>query len=548
MTSPFAAIDATFNRPRDAAAILFLIEDSSYMASLWQRLKDAYIPPLLNAITLANPSAAAEALWMTASQHVPSNPQFDPSTRRTPRWDDIPFINFSTQGGNTISPNNVSRAIEALSATFGRRPATRHLVIIAAANPPAGMLGHRKNLAWSTAVERLHQEEIRVHLIVRSQSEVDGLTPLYWDLIGKGRAYQSFADDNQFAFYLCDFHDTIGKGKASATDNQRVPNSGSQSTSSASSIDKPSLVYQLQKMNGMEKKRRSRARRDQPATNKPGQPYQKNHPHTRASSSTNQPASPDPSNRSPTRRKDTPRVSNVEEAPTYFDLPPHTASQDEHRSPYSSAASPSRSSSPSSPYYLSAGTSSSPGSSNISPLRASLPIPTPTFDHFQHMALASHSTPDSLSPTSPGYHEFQSYNQELTAELRAQHHVPQTTPADGSHLATQFNDIYGPSRSCWSAYDKQQGRTELSAYPRSPASHPSDVLAPRLVHRPEQASTTSSLPPISHALDTTPAGNTSGSYFYPDYDNRAAGTSVQNTYIFDRSPDEGSSATAPYYS
>lgn len=47
--------------------------------------------------------------------------------------------------------------VQALSATFGRRPATRHLVIIAAVNPPAGVLGHRKNLAWSTAVERLHQ-------------------------------------------------------------------------------------------------------------------------------------------------------------------------------------------------------------------------------------------------------------------------------------------------------------------------------------------------------------------------------------------------------
>lgn len=516
------------------------------MAPLWQRLKDAYIPSVFNAITLANPSAAAEALWMTASQHVPFKPQFDPSTHQTPRWDDIPFINFSTQGGNTISPNNVSRAIEALSATFGRRPATRHLVIIAAVNPPAGAPGHRQNLAWTTAVERLHQGEIRAHLIVRSQSEMDGLTPLYWDLIGKGCAYQSFADDTQFAFYLCDFHDTIDKGKASATDNRRVPNSGSQSTST-SSIDKPSLVYQLQKMNGMEKKRRSRTRRDQPPSNKPGQPYQKNNPQTRASSSTIQPASPDPSNRSPSRRKDTPRVSNVEEAPSYFDLTPHTASP-EHRSPYSSAASPSRSSSPSSPYYLSAETSSSSGSRNISPLRASLPIPTPTFDHFQHMALASHSTPDSLSPTSPGYHELQGYNQELTAELRTQHHVPQTIPADGLHLATQFDDIYGSGRSRWNTYDRQQGRTELSAYPRSLASHLPDALAPRLAHRPEQAATTSSLPPMSHTLDTPPAGNPSGSYFYPDYDNRAAGTSIQNTYLFNRSPDAGSSANAPYYS
>ena len=57
MTPPFAAIDAIFNRPRDAAAILFLVEDSSHMVPLWQRLGDSYIPSILTAIKGANPSA-----------------------------------------------------------------------------------------------------------------------------------------------------------------------------------------------------------------------------------------------------------------------------------------------------------------------------------------------------------------------------------------------------------------------------------------------------------------------------------------------------------
>lgn len=58
MTSPFAAIDAIFNRPRDAAAILFLIEDTGYMAPLWQRLRDSYLPSFLTAIKGGNPSAS----------------------------------------------------------------------------------------------------------------------------------------------------------------------------------------------------------------------------------------------------------------------------------------------------------------------------------------------------------------------------------------------------------------------------------------------------------------------------------------------------------
>jgi hypothetical protein len=57
MTSPFATIDAIFNRPSHAAAVLFLIEDSSYMVSLWPHLKASYLPPLLSAIKAANLSA-----------------------------------------------------------------------------------------------------------------------------------------------------------------------------------------------------------------------------------------------------------------------------------------------------------------------------------------------------------------------------------------------------------------------------------------------------------------------------------------------------------
>ena len=297
-------------------------------------------------------------------------------------------------------------------------------------------------------------------------------------------------------------------------------------TSSTSSIEKPSLVYQIQKINGMEKKRRSRTRRDQPAANKPGEPYQKNHPHSRTSSSTTQPASPDTPSRSPSRRKDNSRVSKVEASPSYFDAHLPKPSSDEHLSLYSSATSPSRSSS-----------------------RASLPVPAPAFDHFQHMGLGSQSSPDSLSPTSPGYHEFQNYNHELSTELRVQHPTSRAIPADGSHMGTHFDDVYGPDRSCWSEYGRQQGQVQLSPYTRPLTSHPPDLLAPRLAHRPEQVTTTSSLPSTSHGFGTPPASNPSGSYFYPGYEDRAVHTPPQNTYLLaDHSSGTDSPTAVPYYS
>ena len=42
-------------------------------------------------------------------------------------------------------------------ATFGRGPATRHLVTVASLNPTTDTLGPCGTLAWSTTIERLYQ-------------------------------------------------------------------------------------------------------------------------------------------------------------------------------------------------------------------------------------------------------------------------------------------------------------------------------------------------------------------------------------------------------
>ena len=304
------------------------------------------------------------------------------------------------------------------------------------------------------------------------------------------------------------------------------------------------LVYHIQRINGVEKKRRSKTRRDQPAVNKPGEPYQKSHPHTRTSSSTAQPGPPGPS-----RRKDTSRRSTSEATPSYFDANLPKPPSDEYRPLYPSATSSSRSSSPSFPHHLSAGTSSSsPDLRNINPLRASPPMPS-TFDHFKHMALGSQTSPDSLSPTSPGYHEFQGYNH-ISGEPRVQRAASQAILVDGSHSGTQFGDVdvYVPDGSSWNEHVRQPGWIEPLADPRSLTSHPVELLAPRLAYRPEKVTATFSLPPISHGLRTPPAGGSSGSYFYPDYEDCAGRTSSQNTYpIVDHSPGMDFPITVPYH-
>ena len=57
---------------------------------------------------------------MTASEHIPFRPSFESPAQRMPRWDDIPAIEFKSHGGKTISPVNVTRAIEVSQVHFRR--------------------------------------------------------------------------------------------------------------------------------------------------------------------------------------------------------------------------------------------------------------------------------------------------------------------------------------------------------------------------------------------------------------------------------------------
>jgi hypothetical protein len=309
-------------------------------------------------------------------------------------------------------------------------------------------------------------------------------------------------------------------------DDRRVPNSGSHLTattsdgSPVSSIDKRSLVYQLQKLNGVEKKRRSRTRRDQIAANKPGQPYQKGSPHAQTTSLTAQPTSPGPSGRSPPRRKNPPCVSITEAPSSHLNpLPPRTPS---HEYGVPSTTSPFWSPSLSSPYYPSAGISpSSPGLRNLSPFPGSSPIPTSTFDHFQHMASTMQSTPDPLSPSSPGYRELQGYNYRLTGDVVSRHPMSQTFLVDRSRpVTTQFDDIHGPNHSYWNELDRQQGQITTS-YPPAP-----NGSVPRLARQPERTTTTALLPPMSRGLGTPAAEHPGGGYLSSGYKDRATGTYI----------------------
>ena len=284
--------------------------------------------------------------------------------------------------------------------------------------------------------------------------------------------------------------------------------------SSGSSTDRLGSVYQLQKTSGVERKRRSGTLKDQPTANKPGQPYQKDHPRVRANPSKTQPMLPDP----------------FPGAPPFYSKPPlPRTTSDEGRLLYSSTTPPSQCSLPSSPYHPSAGTPSSPGPRNVSPLQESPPMHSLAFDHFQSMGLTPQSTPDSPPLSSPGYHGLQSYSHELPGERMLRHRVSPTVSVDESHLAVALvDDIYALNCLCWDGFDGQQGYLESPICPHS--------LAP--------------YPPASTDL-IPPTGNPNRSYFYLGHEDHATFSHTQNSNISlptNRSFNVNSPTTVPYYS
>src|ERR1700753_2015271 len=99
------------------------------------------IPPLIEHPVGTSPSLTSNS---TVGVHFP------PSTLPTQlRHAKLVSIAFVPTFCHTI-------CLQALSATFERGPATRHLVIVAALNPSADTLGPRGTLAWSTAVYELY--------------------------------------------------------------------------------------------------------------------------------------------------------------------------------------------------------------------------------------------------------------------------------------------------------------------------------------------------------------------------------------------------------
>lgn len=149
--------------------------------------------------------------------------------------------------------------------------------------------------------------------------------------------------------------------------------STSSKAASTSNANKPSLVFQLQKLNGMEKKRRSRSRRDPLTAARPGVPYPK--PHTEMGRSVDVATS---RTSSPTRSRRSGRTID-EVVGSVYDVQSRSTSSEDTTS-YAATTSPTRSLSPSSPSYSTTNSlTSSPllGSPVQWPLRG-LPSPSAT--------------------------------------------------------------------------------------------------------------------------------------------------------------------------
>lgn len=297
--------------------------------------------------------------------------------------------------------------------------------------------------------------------------------------------------------------------------------SNSSKSVSAANANKPSLVFQLQKLNGMEKKRRSRSRRNPPMTARPGVPYQKSRPETGRETEAGSSRTS-----SPVRSRRSGRTIDEVVGSVYDAHSRSTSSED--TTSYSATTSPTRSLSPSSPSYSTTNSlTSSPlldspiqwPLSNI-PSPPAVPWNTPTaYETYHRPVINTTTAADSPTVLSSGYQSGYRANMPVgpvRSHYPASHHANQRRiqPLTSGGGYTEVTEWHHTQRESGGAYAYPHDQPQIFSGSNTPSTH---VAAPP---DPAYAPHGSNYTPIA---DEAPA-------FYSEYDTGAAYCYPPNGY------------------
>ncbi|RXW17713.1 hypothetical protein EST38_g8141 [Candolleomyces aberdarensis] len=142
--------------PCQASSVLFLIENSDRMASIWSDMRDYCLKPLLSEFDEANRNAPIKVF---AVESLPNSPAGLPhADRESPNGlhHGLGNIRFNGSPMNRISAANVDAAIDLLSSVvYAGQPVSSHLIIVAASAPFDNPLLGIRQYAWFLLAEKL---------------------------------------------------------------------------------------------------------------------------------------------------------------------------------------------------------------------------------------------------------------------------------------------------------------------------------------------------------------------------------------------------------
>ncbi|KAF6753223.1 hypothetical protein DFP72DRAFT_902246 [Ephemerocybe angulata] len=168
--------------PHQASSVLLLIENSEAMANIWYDVRDQCLKPLLSEFDAANRNAPIKVFAVESLPLPPSPAHPEPALGSAEGLHHgLSNIRFNYSPNNRLSTAKVNAAIDLLSTvTYGGKPVTSHLVIVAATAPIDDPLLGIRQYAWFLLAEKLQKANIFCHLVlVRNTEDMSSLIGLY---------------------------------------------------------------------------------------------------------------------------------------------------------------------------------------------------------------------------------------------------------------------------------------------------------------------------------------------------------------------------------
>ncbi|KAF8344650.1 hypothetical protein F5887DRAFT_256944 [Amanita rubescens] len=258
---PTCTSPSKLSSPYQAVVTLLLIENSSSMSTVWTLLRDRYLPNVLRKIE-THSTFYIETSSLSQSLTIPPPPL-------KIYQGNVEGLNFEHGPRNKLGVEKIHNSIDLLISIATRTPLVAlHLVIVAASTPPTSS-DHVSRSSWLRISERMAQEDINCHLVLKGEEDMWPLRVLFEETLRLRSRYEASPPlsinpaeaivrltETQVSHPTVHTRPSLRRNSTYPLDSGAAkPCDGYDGTSSQSQSELPSLVTQLQQRHGLTKKK-----------------------------------------------------------------------------------------------------------------------------------------------------------------------------------------------------------------------------------------------------------------------------------------------------